>query len=242
MSNVPTVGATTSAVQGMLSKNKVTKTVGGGKPFLKFDAKRTGEWLFGVAGEGVTDEVFSLDLMSLQHGQILWHAKKCDRRLVPINEDMPEPQDPIHFTNAKGKPDTDEANEARSLEGSFEDGTGFILEMSTFGGRKAIDSVLAELFARAAAGSTFLFPQVKLGTNSYEHSQFGLVYEPVMECVAWFDESGAAEPAEGEKLDAPVAQNDATESAAPAVNAAPEAEVEEAAPPPRRRKRVPAAA
>ena len=82
--NMPTVGATTAAFTQTLVQNKVSQTAGGGKPFLKFDAKRTGEWLYGAEGEGCSGDVFSLDVASLQHGYILWHDRKPDRRMGPI--------------------------------------------------------------------------------------------------------------------------------------------------------------
>ena len=198
--NMPTVGATTAALAATLVNNKVNPTSGGGKAFLKFDAKRTGEWLYGPEGESCTGEVFALDLQSLQHGYILWHAKKPDRRLVPINQTLPLPQDPVYYTDAKGKEQVDEAAEARSLEGTFEDESTFQLEVSSFGGRKAIDAMLAELFLRAQQGSPYLFPHVRLDTDSYEHSQYGLVYEPVLTPVAWFAEDGTQEPEEGVKV------------------------------------------
>lgn len=192
MSDLPVVNNTSAALD-ILRGNKVQQTAAGGGAFIRFDAKRTGEWVYGMEAEPVTGDVFSLDVASLKHGYVQWHMKKANRLMVPINQPLPEPQEPIHYTDAKGKPQVDEANEARSFEGSFEDGVKFNFEGSTFGARKAIDAMLAELFTRAAAGSVFIFPQVELGTNSYDHAQFGKVYEPVLTCVAWFDGEGNPE-------------------------------------------------
>ena len=223
MSNdMPVVQRSASVARDMLTQNRVQQTPGGDMGFLKFDSKRTGEWLFGAAGESVQGDIFALDLESLKHGWVLWHAKKPNRRMVAINQDLPEPQEPIHYTDAKGKPQTDEANEARSIEGWFDDGTKFQLEISTYGGRKAIDGLFAELFSRAAAGSDFIFPQVKLTSDSYDHASYGLVYTPVMEVVAWFDDQGNQEQDEAPKLEA-VPE--------------PEPEPEDPAPAPRRQRR-----
>jgi len=192
MSDLPVVQNTAAAV-ALLSGNKVQPTAAGGGAFIRFDAKRTGEWVFGMEAEPVTGDVFSLDVASLKHGQILWHAKKANRRMVPINQDLPEPQAPIHYVDSKGRDQTDEASEARSLEGCFADGVKFQYEASTYGGRKAVDAILAELFIRADAKNPCLFPQVELGTNSYDHGSYGKVYEPVLTAVAWFDGEGNAE-------------------------------------------------
>ena len=191
----------------LLTENKVSQTAGGGSPFLRFDSKRSGSWLLGQAAEDRSDEVFSLDVESLQHGYVLWVNKKADRRLVPINLPLPLPQD----ANGENEP-----SEARSLQGTFSDGVAFVYECSTFGGRKTTDSLLAELFQRANAQSPFIFPQVKLESSSYEHASYGTVLEPVLTAVAWFDQDGTQE---GESL-----------------IEAPEAEEEEAAPRRRTRK------
>ena len=190
--NVPVVQSTSAALT-LLKGNKVSKTAGGGKAFLKFDSKRTGTWLLGASGEDKTEEVFSLDLNSLQHGYVLWHNRKADRRLVPINQDLPQPQESIVYTDNKGKQQSDDAAEARSVEGTFSDGTQFVFETSTFGGRKCVDSVLGELFTRAAADSPYLFPQIKLETDSYDHNDFGQVFTPEMVAVTWFDGEGTPE-------------------------------------------------
>ena len=199
--NVPTV-ATTSSALALLQGNKVNRTSGGGKPFLKFDAKRTGSWLLGNNAEERSDEVFSLDVESLKHGWISWQNKRATKSMVAINEILPVPLEPV---------DGNEAAEARSFEGTFSDGTEFLYECSTFGGRKAIDALLAEMFQRAQAESPFIFPQVKLEGSSYEHSisSYGTVLEPVLTAVSWFDQDGNQE---GENL---IEAPDEEEEAAP---------------------------
>jgi hypothetical protein len=232
MSNLPTIGRTTAAIAETFRQNKVTPETGGGVPFLSFDSKRTGEWLFGVDKEPCTGEVFSLDLTSLKHGWIQWHQKKANRRMAPINAELPEPQDPIEYTDSKGRAQVDEANEGRSFEGSFADGTRFLFETNSFGGRKAVDSVLQQLFVRAAQNSPYLFPQIELASESYEHKEWGKLWNPQLTIAAWFDENG--EPEHGAaKLAAPVAAD-------PEHLTDPAPAPEPAAAPARRRQRVPA--
>lgn len=241
---LPTVGRATAAIAETFRQNKVNPETGGGTPFLSFDSKRTGEWLFGVEKEPCTGEVFALDLTSIKHGWILWHQRKANRRLVPINADLPEPQEDIHYTDAKGKPQVDSANEGRAIEGTFDDGTRFLFETNSLGGRKAVDSVLQHLFSRAQQGSPFLYPHIQLESDSYEHKEYGLVYNPVFTVVAWYDEAGTEET-ETRAIAAPVAE----EAPAPARTrrgAAPADPEPEAAPEPeeapqQRRRRRPAA-
>lgn len=187
---LPAVGRTTAAIAATLLQNQVNPETSGGVSFLSFDSKRTGEWLFGVDKEPCTGEVFSLDLTSLKHGWILWHAKKATRKLVPINAALPVPPDSIEYVDAKGRTQVDDPNEARALEGTFEDGTRFLFETNSHGGRKAVDAVLQQLFTKAAAGSPFLFPHVELGSESYNHKEWGKLWNPVLTITAWYDEEG----------------------------------------------------
>jgi hypothetical protein len=190
---LPAVGRTTAAIAATLLQNQVNPETGGGVSFLSFDSKRTGEWLFGAGKEPCTGEVFSLDLTSLKHGWILWHAKKANRKLVPINAPLPTPQEPIEYVDNKGRTQVDDPNEGRALEGTFEDGTRFLFETNSYGGRKAVDSVLQQLFAKAAAGSPFLFPHIALESESYDHKEYGKLWNPVLSVVAWYDENGNEE-------------------------------------------------
>jgi len=225
---LPTVGRSTAAAAEMFRQNKVDPETGGGTPFMSFDSKRTGEWLFGVEKEPCTGEIFALDLTSLKHGWVQWHQKKANRRLVPINSEKPERQEDIHYTDAKGKPQTDEANEARAMEGTFSDGTRFVYETNSYGGRKAVDSVLEQLFIRAAQSSPYLFPHIELGSESYVHGTYGKLWNPQLTVVAWYDETGEEE---GHTTPAPLAE-------APDAPVEEEAPAPEAAAPTRRRRRA----
>jgi len=215
--NMPVIKQNTSAVASLLGHAQVNTTPAGGANFLSFDAKRTGEWTIGADKEPCTGDVFSLDVASLKHGWILWHMRKADRRLVPINQPLPLPQEPIVYQE-KGREMVSEANEARSLEGTFADGVRFTLEVSTSGGRKAIDGIITELVQRFAQQSPFLFPQIELATDSYDHSSYGKVFTPELRAVAWFDAEGNEEGAPA--LAAPAAAapvTEATQEVAPVV-------------------------
>lgn len=218
MSNntLPQVGQSTAAVHAMLTQNRVEPTQGGtGLQYLSFDSKRTGEWTYGVEREPCTGEVFALDLTSLRHGWVLWHQRKPNRRLVSINSDKPDPQESIEWRDPKGRVQIDEPNEARSFQGTFRDGTRFEFETCSYGGRKAVDALLAELFLRANRNDPFIYPHVELDADSYEHGTYGLLYNPVFRVVAWYDENGNAEDGKP-VLEAPAASEPETpEQSAP---------------------------
>lgn len=193
MSNLPIVAGNTAELQAQFAKNKVVETQGGGAQFLSFDSKRTGEWLFGVEREPCTGDEFGMDLSSLKHGYVQWHNKKANRLLVPVTSDLPTPQQPISYTDNKGREQVDEAMEARAFEGVFSDGTRFVFETNSFGGRKAVDAIFGQLFMRARTENPFMFPRLKLSSDSYEHKTFGVVFTPVFDVVAWYDEAGNQE-------------------------------------------------
>ena len=179
----PTV-RNTSAALALLQDNKVSRTSGSGRAYLKFDAKRLGEWCMGANNEQRTGDVFSLDVTSLQHGWLLWSMKRPTRNLVPINQALPIPMDDIG---------SDSPSEARSLTGVFSDGLEFVFETSSFGGRSAVDALLADLFQRANDNSVYIHPQVKLETSHYDHAEFGKVLTPVLTAVSWWSEEGVQE-------------------------------------------------
>jgi hypothetical protein len=89
----------------------------------------------------------------------------------------------------------------------------FTLEVSTFGGRKAVDGIITELVQRFAQQSPYLFPQIELATDSYDHSSYGKVFTPELKAVAWFDAEGNEEGAPA--LAAP--DTEAAQEAAPVV-------------------------
>jgi hypothetical protein len=234
--SLPVVSATTSALAAKLTKNKVTQTTGGGGSFLKFAAKAN-SWVAGSANEVCTDEIVAIDLTTLKHGWALWHARKCDRKMVDISVDLPEAQEPISYTDNKGKPQVDEAAEARAFNGKFmEDGSPFQFETSSFGGRGAVDAILEPVFERAGSGNPFMFPVVKLSSESYEHGSYGEIHNPVLEVMYWADENGTRED-DPDQLGGPDSE--------PAPEAAPEEEEPApvaAAPTKRRRRPAPATA
>lgn len=220
MSDLPAIRKSTSAIREQLTQNQVTPVKGGGKSFLKFDARNSGDWLVGATAELCTGDVFALDVGTIQHGWILWHARKADRKLVPINQPLPVQQEPVHYTDAKGKAQVDEAAEARAFEGVFLDDDGnatddvFSYETNSYGGLKAVDAVLEPLFQRAQAGSDYIFPTVRLDTDSYEHSLHGEIKNPILTVVNWYNEAGEPEDEAPKRVEKK--EEKAEEPAAPA--------------------------
>tara|TARA_R110000737_G_C14406401_1_gene455158 strand:+ start:84 stop:464 length:381 start_codon:yes stop_codon:yes gene_type:complete len=86
--------------------------------------------------------------------------------------------------------------EARSFQGALVDnGDMLSFDTNSYGGRKGVDTLLGAIKSHAAEGSQFLYPKIKLSSESYANKKRGgkLTYNPLFEIVSWFDENGVEE-------------------------------------------------
>jgi hypothetical protein len=66
-----------------------------------------------------------------------------------------------------------------------------------------------------------IFPIVRIGNDSYQHSSYGKTYTPVMEIVGWADMNGHEEGAEAGDAPAPEAGAETPAAVETAPQAAP---------------------
>ena len=211
--NFPTVMSPTD-LSTALAQGQVRETTGlAGFSFLKMDFE-SGEWLLGQDAEIVSGELVLVNSPTIQHGWILWSGGRPNKSFVGFTQPLPQPMDSIG---------DDHPSEARSFQGALaDDGEPLAFDTNSYGGRKGIDVLLGKIKAHSAEGSKFLFPKVRLTSESYKNKKRGdkLTYNPVFEIVAWCDDEGTEE---GE---------------APAqIEAKPEVEVEVSAEPKKRQRR-----
>ena len=157
-----------------------------GFSFLKIDFE-TGEWLLGQDQEDVTGEELLINTTEIKHGWILWSGGRPTKRMVPFNQPIPQPMEPIG---------EDHPSEGRALQAAMiDDGEMIAFDTNSYGGRKGVDKLLTEIKTHAASGSKFLYPRVKLASESYANKKRGgkLVYNPVFEVLAWCDQEGNEE-------------------------------------------------
>jgi hypothetical protein len=220
--NFPSVMNPSDLATALGQSQVISATGGGGGNFLKMDFE-TGEWLLGVDSDIVTDDEVLVNTPSIAHGWVLWSAGRPKKTFVPFNQPLPPELPPIG---------EDYASEARSFGGAlFDDETQLSFDTNSFGGRKGVDVLLGEIKAHAATGSSFLYPLVKLTSESYANKKRGgkLVFNPVFEVISWHNEDGVAEAAGPGQIEAPV-------------EAEVEAEAEAEAPKKRQRRKSKAAA
>jgi len=184
--NFPTVMNPTD-LSTALAQSQVRETTGlAGFSFLKMDFE-SGEWLLGQNADIVTDEEILVNTASIQHGWILWSGNRPNKTFTAFDQPLPQPMESIG---------DDHPSEARSFQGALiDDGEPLAFDTNSYGGRKGIDVLLGKIKAHSAEGSKFLFPKVKLTSESYENKKRGgkLTYNPVFEIVAWCDDEGTEE-------------------------------------------------
>jgi hypothetical protein len=203
--NFPTVMNPTDLASA-LEQSQVQETTGlAGFSFLKIDFE-SGEWFLGQDAEIVTDFEILVNTTTIQHGWILWSGGRPNKSFVGFTQPLPQPMEAIG---------DDYPSEARSLQGALiDDGEPLAFDTNSYGGRKGIDVLLGKIKAHSAEGSTFLYPRVKLTSESYANKKRGgkLTFNPVFEIVAWCDTDGNEE---GE-APAQVEDKSETEAEAPA--------------------------
>ncbi len=170
-----------------LANSKVQETSAlAGFSFLKIDFE-TGEWLLGQDSDLVTDDEILVNTASIMHGWILWSDGRPNKSLVGFTQPLPTAMDSIG---------EDTPSEARSFQGALiDDGEPIAFDTNSYGGRKGVDVLLGKIKAHSAEGSKYLYPKVKLTSESYANKKRGgkLVYNPVFEIVAWCDQDGNEE-------------------------------------------------
>jgi hypothetical protein len=214
--SLPSIVASASNLAARVAAAKIPVTASGGvRGFLKF-AFDDGQWTFGRDLDEVTGDVVLVNTNSICHGWILWHAAKATKVLTTFDNDMPEA--PAAIGN-------DQPSEARAFGAAFYDngkpGEQLAFETNSFGGRKAVDTLVRAVIDRVTNGETVtLYPLVKLTSESYRNKNYHnkLIHNPLFEITGWCDQNGV--PAgQTAQLAAPAEEAAAPEAAAAAAEA-----------------------
>ena len=63
-------------------------------------------------------------------------------------------------------------------------------KVNSIGGIRAVDGLLAKIFAQLAADPVHPCPVLRLGKDGYQHKQYGWIDKPIYEVVGWSDMNG----------------------------------------------------
>jgi hypothetical protein len=196
MSNFPTV-MNTETLAGALANSQVAESnTNAGMSFLKMDFE-SGDWFLGRDAEDVTGEAVLVNTESIGHGWILWSGGRPAKKMVSFTEALPMQMDSVG---------ADTPAEARTFAGAlFDDQTPLVFDTNSVGGRKGVDTLLGQIKAHASTGSSYLYPLVKLSSESYANKQRGgkLVFNPVFEIEGWCNKDGNLEGGETDAIAPP---------------------------------------
>lgn len=210
--DVNTVNAATLAIystlrQGVAQTRASMPAVVGGTPYLRL--LRDGKWAMGADDSQIAEGTEAIiNPLSIQHGYSCWTNRgpkegKNEKlgeemwkitQAKPAAHTLPEMTDPRTQAPCQWKDQM--SFDLKLIGGAFE-GQQALYSATSVGGMRVIDSVLGELERKLDTGSAFIFPIIRIGSDSYQHASYGKTYVPVMEIVGWADMNGDEEGADG---------------------------------------------
>lgn len=194
----PTTQSSITDLSSALAQSKVhhADNSSAGKAFLKFNFK-DGSFTFGRDQEEITGEEIVVNVATFAHGWTLWVNGQPQKVMRSFVEQLPEPMPSV---------DGNQPSESRGFEARFpeaDDDTILVFETNSFGGRKGADKLLTEVSIRSASGEAeYLYPVVRLTSESYKSKQGSTIHNPVFEVVGWMNQDGVRQ-GETARVEAP---------------------------------------
>jgi hypothetical protein len=178
-------------MSGIAESRATTVMMGGGKPMLRM--LKTGEWVYGQGNEEVQEgSRWAVNILSMSHGWVCWEkneGKEKNRMLGEVMVSMMEKK-PACPSPVEGHAYKEQRGfELRCYDGD-DAGTEVIHKMTSDGGLKGIDKLLAAIQRQLAADPTHPCPLVSFVTDSYPHPKWGTTYTPTYQVDGWVDMDG----------------------------------------------------
>ena len=169
--------------------------VSAGGNYLKLD-KKTGYWVFGAQENEVQEgSEWAINPLALKTGFIAWgkgevaakHTRAIGNALLLASELPPVP--PV----AKRGWEKVIVMTLVCLNGE-DQGTQVEYEQTSYGARKAFSEIVSALQAQSAADPTKIVPVVTLDSESYEHKEYGTIWNPIFNIKRWVSMDGDNTP------------------------------------------------
>lgn len=185
-------GANLPAVQTLSTALRAMQIDVGPSAMVLLKMDKTGHWTFGGDHTEVEDGAqWAVNPFSFTHGWIAWgKGEMLGEKMVPMTQPLPEQGEPpagakkgwelqVGFC-LKCLTGEDEGMEARFMTNSI-------------GGKKAVQALAVKIAEAITKDQSKPVAVVELGTDSYTHKEYGLVYVPVFEVVSWRSMTGETE-------------------------------------------------
>jgi len=186
----------TDLVNGLMAgiaESRASTPIAGGKPLLRL--LKNGVWVFGQSDDPVQEgSSWAINPLSIGHGWSCWSnyppAMKRKNELLgevmaPISAHKPARPDDIQGFQFNEQ----RVFELRCLDGDDE-GTEVLYKTSSVGGMRACDGLFAKLVDQLRTDKDHPVAIVQLESDSYNHSQYGQTFVPLIEVVGWADMQG----------------------------------------------------
>jgi hypothetical protein len=163
-----------------------TKQALSGKALLKLT--KQGAWVFGADNEALRPGTrLVVNPASLSSGYIAWHKG------VPEGEKMqPLSQGPVDATalpEVQGKNGwQSQASVEMIVQGELP--LHLLYKTSSMGGLQALLSLAGEIAFGMSDNPARAYPELSLGVDSYDHTEYGVIYKPVVTVERWLDTNG----------------------------------------------------
>ena len=209
-SNLP--AALSNLGNALIQEGEAATGLGG--DLLKFLARQGGSWVYGKEGTDVEEgSLWAANPMSFEHGFVCWKDQKvAGEHMVGVGIAKPDQLSlPDNGQDSKGNATKWQGQMSIKLKcTSGEDkGVEVIYKTSTVGGVSAIKALAKAVGNQINSGTLAVAPLVELEVDSYQHSDYGKMYTPVLKVNSWVNMDGTAgnsEPEEVEEEEKPKAR------------------------------------
>lgn len=206
--------------QKALATAQANVAVKGGEDFLKL-SKLDGSWVYGASETEVQEgSHWAINPASLRMGYIAWgKGEVLGKKLLPILTG--QMVDRATLPNVGANWDECVAFQLRCMNGEDE-GTQVEYEQNSYGAKKAFSQLLQAIQVQITRDTVNIVPVVTLTSDSYQHKQYGTIFNPIFNIVGWVGMNGAAEgtPETEDEPEEDAGQGQPAPAAAPAKPAA----------------------
>ena len=162
-----------------------------GVVILKMD--KTGHWVFGADQTEVEDDsTWAVNPFSFVHGFIAWgDGEVLGEKMVAVSQSLP-----VIDEAPPGAKKGWEQQIGMSLKCLTGDDAGMEARFTTtsVGGKRAVQTIAAELAEQVEKDQTKPVPVVRLKKDHYQHKSYGKIFTPVFEIAEWISMEGEPEP------------------------------------------------